>query len=140
MLYEVITPGGEVHPKLEAVHGAVRVAPGHFPVVNPAPRRHPLHVAGPYFPAGSRAVAVGDRALEHVGNRFYPAMGVPGKAGAVVSRIVGAKIVQKQEGIRIPSYNVCYTKLLRPMRKLLEDGWKMEKFNQHVFSLVRQMH
>ncbi len=38
--------GGEVRPKLKAMHPPLRIALGHFLMDNPAARRHPLDVTG----------------------------------------------------------------------------------------------
>src|SRR5712691_2854397 len=60
---------------------------------------HPLHVAGAERAAVAEAVAVLDRAREHVGDGLDAAMRMPRKAGTVILRPLVAKIVEQQERI-----------------------------------------
>src|SRR5439155_23719990 len=46
-------------------------------------------------------VAVAHAAGEHVGHRLEAAMGVLGKAGEVVGRIVGAEFIEQQERVEL---------------------------------------
>ncbi len=74
--------GRQVRPELEAVHASVRIALRHLLVDDAAAGRHPLHVAGAERAAIAEAVAVLDRAGEHVGDRLDPAMRMPRKPGS----------------------------------------------------------
>ena len=72
---------------------------GHLLVDDAAAGRHPLDVARADDALVAHAVAVLDRAAEHVGDRLDAAVGVPGEAGQVLGRIVLAEVVEHQEGI-----------------------------------------
>ena len=65
----------------------------------PPPGRHPLHVAGLDHACVAQAVAVRDRADQHVGDRLDAAMRVHREAGHVVGGIVGAEVIEQQERI-----------------------------------------
>ena len=56
--------GGQVGPKLEAVHAALRVALRHLLMHDAAPGGHPLHVAFAERAVTAEAVAVLDRAFQ----------------------------------------------------------------------------
>src|SRR5258708_26617285 len=60
---------------------------------------HPLHVAGAKRAAIAEAVAMLDRAREHVGDGLDAAMRMPRKARAVIFRPVVAEIVEQQKRI-----------------------------------------
>ena len=79
----------------------LRVALRHLLVQNAAAGRHPLHVAGGHLALVAQAVAVLDRAGQHVGDRLDPAMRMPGKSRQVILRVVVAEIVQQQERIEV---------------------------------------
>jgi len=64
----------------------------------PLPGSHPLHVAGGHFALVAETVAVLNRPGEHVGNRFDPAVRMPGKTRFVIRWILVAEIVQQQKG------------------------------------------
>ena len=66
-----------------------------------AARRHPLDVAGAELAAVAEAVAVLDRAGQHIGDGLDAAMRVPREAGEKVLRPVVAEIVEQQEGIEV---------------------------------------
>ena len=83
------------------MHAALRVALGHLLVQDAAAGRHPLHVAGGHFALVAQAVAVLDRAGQHVGDGLDPAVRMPGKSRQVIFRIVVAEIIQQQERIEI---------------------------------------
>ena len=91
----------QVGPELEAVHAALRVALRHLLMQDAAAGRHPLHVAGAERAAVAEAVAVVDRAGEHVGDGLDAAMRMPREAGEVVVRVVVAEIVEQQERIEL---------------------------------------
>jgi hypothetical protein len=93
----------QVGPELEAVHAALRVALRHLLVHDAAAGGHPLHVAGAERAAVAEAVAVLDRAGEHVGDRLDAAMRMPREPGEVVVRIVVAEVVEQQERDRTRS-------------------------------------
>ena len=54
---------------------------------------------GPSTPVIAEAVAMRDRAGEHIGDRLDAAMGMPGETGHVVAGMVAAKIVHHQERV-----------------------------------------
>ena len=83
------------------MHPAPRVAAGHLLMHDAAASRHPLHVAGAEGPAVAEAVAVLDRARQHVGDRLDAAVRMPRKPGEVVVGAVVAEVVEQQEGIEI---------------------------------------
>src|SRR5438045_7840247 len=83
------------------MHAALRIALGHFLVENAAARRHPLHVTRGHLALVAQAVAMLDRAGEHVGDGLDAAMRMPGKSRQIILRIFIAEIVQQQEGIEI---------------------------------------
>ena len=66
-----------------------------------AARRHPLDVTGGQCALISQAIAVRDRASEHVGDGLNAAVRMPGEPGEVVARMVVAEIVEKQKGIEL---------------------------------------
>ena len=81
------------------MHAALRVTLGHFLVHDAAAGGHPLHVAGAEGAFVAEAVAVFDRAVEHVGDCLDAAMRMPGEAGEVVLRTIIAEIVEQQKRI-----------------------------------------
>src|SRR5262249_6196367 len=87
----------KVGPQVEAVHASARVALRHLLVQDAAAGGHPLHVAGAERAFVAEAVAVLDRAGQHVGDGLDAAVRVPGKSCAVVVRPVIAEIVEQQE-------------------------------------------
>ncbi len=93
--------GREVRPELEPVHPPGPVALRHLLVEDAAPGGHPLHVAGPERAPVAQAVAVLDRAREHVRDGLDAAVRVPGKAGEVVLRPVVAEVVEQQERVEL---------------------------------------
>ncbi len=93
--------GGKVGPQLEPVHFARCVALGHLLVDNPAPRRHPLHVAGGDGAAIAHAVAVLHGSGEHIGDGLDPAVRVPREARQVVLGNVVAEVVEQQKRVEI---------------------------------------
>src|SRR5208282_5282785 len=62
---------------------------------------HPLHVARAELAAVAEAVAVLDRARQHISDRLDAAMRMPGEAGLIVFRPVAAEIVHHQERIEV---------------------------------------
>ena len=76
------------------MHSAPRVALGHFLMHDPAASGHPLHVARAKVANVAEAVAMLHRSFEDIGDRLYPAMGVPGKAFEVLVRLIIAEIIQ----------------------------------------------
>ena len=91
----------QIRPQLEAVHAPARVALRHFLMQDAAAGGHPLHVAGAERAVVAEAVAVVDRAGEHVGDGLDAAMGMPREAGAVVLGTVVAEIVEQEERIEL---------------------------------------
>src|SRR5260370_39720327 len=66
-----------------------------------APGGHPVHVAGSHSALVAETIAVLHRTGEHVGDRFNPAVWVPGESCNVIFRILIAEIIQQQERIEI---------------------------------------
>src|SRR3989337_2200273 len=66
----------QVDPQLETVNNAGIAAAGHFLMQYPAPRGHPLHVAGIDNAGIAQAVAVADIALQHIGDGLDAAVRV----------------------------------------------------------------
>ena len=95
--------GGQVGPKLEAVHAALRVALRHLLMHDAAACGHPLHVAGAEHAAIAEAVAVLHRAIQDIGDGLDAAMRMPGEAGEIVLRVVVAEIVEQQKRIGLGS-------------------------------------
>src|SRR5262245_29945237 len=62
---------------------------------------HPLHVACTHLALVAKAVAVLDRAGEHIRYRLDAAVRMPRKAGAVVVGVLVAEIVEQQERIEL---------------------------------------
>ena len=89
----------QVGPELKAVHAALRIALRHLLMHDAAARGHPLHVAGAERAAIAEAVAVLDRAGEHIGDGLDAAMRMPRKTGEIVLRPVVAEIIKQQERI-----------------------------------------
>ena len=92
---------GQVRPQLEAVHAALRVTLRHLLVEDAAAGGHPLHVAGAQRAAVAEAVAVLDRAGQHVGDGLDAAVRMPREAGPVVLGPVVAEIVEQQERVEL---------------------------------------
>ena len=91
---------GQVGPKLKTAHEALRVAFRHFLVDDSVPRGHPLNIARRDDAFVSHAVAVFHLSAKDVGNGLDSAMGMPRESFEIVRRILRAKIIQKQEGIK----------------------------------------
>ena len=91
----------EVGPQLKAAHGALFVALRHLLVDDAAAGRHPLDVAAADDAVISHAVAMLDLPVEHIRDGFDPSMRVPGKPLQIEARVVGAKIVEKEEGVEV---------------------------------------
>src|SRR6266446_3669136 len=83
------------------MHTALRITLGHLLVQDAAAGGHPLHVASSHLAFVSEAIAVLDRAGEHIRDRLNPTVRMPRKSGQVIFRVVVAKIVQQQKWIEI---------------------------------------
>ena len=83
------------------MHAALLVARGHLLVKNSATGRHPLHIAGGHAALVAQTVSVSHLAGQYVGDSLNSPVGMPGKTGHVIGRIVAAEIVQQQEGIEL---------------------------------------
>src|SRR5437588_12967482 len=81
------------------MHSALHIAFGHLLMEDTAAGGHPLHVSGAHLAFIAEAIAVLNGAGEHICNRFYAAMRMPGKSGEIVLGIVIAEIVQQEERI-----------------------------------------
>src|SRR6185312_13574913 len=68
---------GQVRPKLEAVHAALRVTLRHLLMHDATAGRHPLYVAGAERAVIAEAVAVLDGAVEDIGDGLDAAMRMP---------------------------------------------------------------
>ncbi len=91
----------KVGPQLEAVHPARLVALGHLLVYDPAPRRHPLHIARADDAAIPHAVAVLHGSSQDVGNRLDPTMWMPWEAGKIILGNIIAEIIEQQKWIEV---------------------------------------
>ena len=91
---------GQVHPQLEAPQAAVFLF-GDFGVDDAAAGRHPLDAAALDHAGMALVVAMAHLAIQHDGDGFKTAMRVVGKAGHVVGAVVGADLVQHQEGVQL---------------------------------------
>ena len=60
---------------------------------------HPLQIASGHLALVAKAIAVLDRAGEHVGDGFNPSMWMPRKSGQIIFRVIIAKIIQQQKRI-----------------------------------------
>ena len=83
------------------MHPSLLIALGHFLMNDPASRGHPLHVASRERPAISKAVAMVDRAGQHIRDRLDPAMRMPRKSREIFFGDVVAEIVEQEEGIEL---------------------------------------
>src|SRR5262250_1576398 len=81
------------------MHTALRIALRHLLMHYAAARGHPLHVAGAERASIAEAVAMLDRAGEHIGDGLDAAMRMPGETGEIVLRPVIAEIIKQQERI-----------------------------------------
>ena len=106
------------------MHAALRITLGHFLVKDAAAGGHPLHVAGGHLALVSKAVAVLDRAGEHVGDRLNPPVRMPRKSGEVIFRVVIAKIVQQQKRVEILRFTEAES-ALQPHASALDRGLRL---------------
>ena len=77
------------------------IALGHLLVNDPAPGRHPLHVAGRDGAVIAHAVAVIHGSGQHVGDGLDAAMRMPGETGQIIVGNIVAEIVEKEKRIEI---------------------------------------
>ena len=70
----------QIGPQLKPVHGTIGIAFGHFLVDDAAAGGHPLNVTRGDHPCVAQAVPMFHIAFGDVGNRFYAAVRMPGKA------------------------------------------------------------
>jgi hypothetical protein len=83
------------------VHTSLRVALGHLLMQDAAARGHPLDIARGHLACVPEAVAVLDRASQHIRDGLDAAMRMPGKTFQVICRIIVAKVIQQQKWIKI---------------------------------------
>jgi hypothetical protein len=83
------------------VHPPERVTFGHLLVDDPAPRRHPLDVAGPNHTAIPNAVSVLDGSRQNVSDGLDAPVRVPGETSQVILGPLIAEVVEKEERIKI---------------------------------------
>lgn len=93
--------GGQVAPKLEAVHLPLGVSLWHLLMQNAGASRHPLDIPSPKRADVAEAVAMGDGAFQNIGDGFDPAMRVPGKACLKILGAFVAEIIKQQEGVQL---------------------------------------
>ena len=60
---------------------------------------HPLHIAWGDYARVAEAVAVLDRAAQHIGDGLHPAVRMPGEPLHILVGIIGTEIVEEQERI-----------------------------------------
>src|SRR5215467_5515710 len=87
------------------MHSPFCISLRHFLVQNPAPGRHPLHVAGAELAPVSQTVAVIDASRQHMRDGLDAAVRMPRKSCAIVFRTIVAEVVEQEEWIefaRIP--------------------------------------
>ncbi len=77
------------------------IALGHLLMDDPAPRRHPLDVAGGDGPAVAHAVAVLHRPGKDVGDGLDSAVRVPRETRQIIRGNVVAEVVEQQERVEI---------------------------------------
>jgi hypothetical protein len=70
-------------------------------VDDPAPRRHPLNIAGTDGAAVAHAVGVIDGAREHIRDRLDPPVRMPRKPREIILGHIVAEIIQQQERIKV---------------------------------------
>src|SRR5208282_4532179 len=66
-------------------------------------RRHPLHITGAEVAAVSEVILMAHVTVEHVGDGFEATMRMRWKAGNVVARVIGIKLIEHQKRIQIES-------------------------------------
>ena len=91
----------QVGPQLKAVHPPGAIALRHLLVDDAAARRHPLDIAGAERAAIAEAVAVIDRARQHVGDGLDAAVRMPGESSLELLRSIVAEVVEQQERIEV---------------------------------------
>jgi hypothetical protein len=89
---------GEIGPKLKTPQQAWAL--WHFLVNDPAAGCHPLNLVRVDDSGISYTVSVLDSAVKHVRYCFYAAVGVPRKAGDVISLVIRMEVIQQQERIQ----------------------------------------
>src|SRR5436190_10462181 len=112
---------GKVRPQLKSMHPPARIAFRHFLVQDAAAGRHPLDVACAEAAAVAQAVAVVDRAGEHIGDSLDAPMRMPGKPGKVVLGVLVAKIIEQQKRIE-------FRRAAEPERALQLDAGAFERW------------
>ena len=91
----------KIRPQLEPVHAPALIALGHFLMDDPAPRRHPLNVAGRDAALVPHAIGVIHGSGQHVGDGLDAAMRMPRKARQIIVGNIVAKIIEKQKRIEV---------------------------------------
>src|SRR5205807_2713116 len=89
----------EVHTKLEAAH-SMPVDLRHLLVDDPAPGRHPLDVTGADDPLIPEAVLVFHSAVQHVRDRFDPAVRMPREARHIFGRVLRSEVVEEKKRVK----------------------------------------
>src|SRR5439155_2670564 len=110
----------EVHPKLEAAH-SMPVDLRHLLVDDPAPGRHPLDVTGADDPLIPEAVLVFYSAVQHVRDRFDPAVRMPREARHIFGRVLRPEIVEEKE--RVEARHLRGAEGPMQMHACPLDGW-----------------
>src|SRR5271155_164457 len=83
------------------MHPSNRIALGHLLMDDPAPGRHPLHIARANRAAVSHAVAVLHRSGEDIRDRLDTAMRMPWKSRQIIRRNIVAEVIQQQKRIEV---------------------------------------
>src|ERR1700716_1149139 len=84
------------------MHPPARIALRHLLMHDAAARRHPLHTAGAEAPCVAEAVAMINRAGQHVRDGFNPAVGLPGETLQKILRTLVADVAAQGEWIELP--------------------------------------
>src|SRR5690349_851875 len=85
------------------MHTPISIPFRHLLVDDPAPRRHPLDVAGADDAAMAQAVAMFDGPGKDVSDRLNASMRVPRKTGQIVFRSVITKVIKEKKRIELGS-------------------------------------
>jgi hypothetical protein len=83
------------------MHPSIRIAFRHFLMDDTSPGCHPLDVAGSDHTMIAHAVTMFYRAGQHIGDRFDPSMGMPGKTCQVIIRIFIPEVIEQKKWIKL---------------------------------------
>ena len=91
----------EIRPELKPVHPARQITLRHFLVDDAASGGHPLDIAGADCAAVTNTIAMFNCTCEDLGDRFDPAVRVPGESGKVIRRNIIPEIIEEKERIEV---------------------------------------